>query len=103
MYQVNDPAVAAAEAAKSAELRFLSLPARSFIDELTTSFANAESEWEAADEAFADTVPITAEGALVKLRAIADLLDEFGHDSLELRHIRSLATYMAQLAAQPRM
>ena len=43
MGQLTDPAVAAAEAAKSAERRFLSLPSRSFIDELTSSFADAEA------------------------------------------------------------
>ena len=103
MYQVNDPAISAARAAKAAEQRFLSLPARSFIDELTTSFAVAEAEWEAADEAFADTVPITPEGALTKLRAVADLLDDLGDDSLELRHIRTVVAYLQQLTDQPRM
>lgn len=103
MYQVNDPAIAAAEAVKLAENRFLALPTQSFIDELTTSFADAEAEWEAADETFADTIPITPEGALTKLRAVAELLDDLGDDSLELRHIRTLTAYLQQLTTQPKM
>jgi hypothetical protein len=99
----NDPAVTAAEAAKSAERRFLSLPSRTFIDELTSSFADAEAEWEAADEAFADAVPVTPEGALIKMRAVAELLDDMGDDSLELRHVRSVIAYLSQFASQPRM
>ena len=103
MHQINDPAITAAQAAKTAEQRFLSLPARSFIDELTSSFADAEAEWEAADETFADTVPISPEGALMKLRAVADLLDELGDDSLELRHVRTLLAYLQQLTDQPKI
>lgn len=103
MYQINDPAIAAAQAAKTAEQRFLSLPTRSFIDELTSSFADAEAEWEAADETFADTVPISPEGALMKLRAVADLLDDLGDDSLELRHVRTLLAYLQQLTDQPKI
>ena len=101
MGQLTDPAVAAAEAAKSAERRFLSLPSRSFIDELTSSFADAEAEWKAADEAFADAIPTTPEGALLKMRAVAELMDDA--DSLEVRHIRSLIVYMEQLVFQPKM
>jgi len=100
--QYADPAIAAAEAAKSAEQRFLALPSRSFIDELTSSFADAEAEWEAADAAFADATPTTPEGALLKLQAVAELLEEMG-ETLELRHIRSLIWYMEQLVFQPRM
>ena len=98
-----DPAIAAAEAAKSAEQRFLALPSRSFIDELTSSFADAEAEWEAADAAFADATPTTPEGALLKLQAVAELLEEMGSDTLELRHIRSLIWYMEQLVFEPKM
>lgn len=101
--QHNDPAIAAAEAAKSAEQRFLSLPSRSFIDELTSTFADAEAEWEAADAAFADATPTTPEGALLKMHAVAEGLEEMGSDTLELRHIRSLIAYMEQLVFQPRM
>ncbi len=101
--QHTDPAIAAAEAAKSAERRFLSLPSRSFIDELTSTFADAEAEWEAADAAFADATPTTPEGALLKLHAVAEGLEEMGGEMLELRHIRSLISYLELLVFQPKM
>lgn len=103
MSQIIDPAIRAAQAAKAAEQRFLSLPARTFIDELSTSFAAAEAEWEAADEAFADTVPISPEGVLAKLQAVTRLLDDLGDDSLELRHLRTLRTYIQGLIDQPKI
>lgn len=101
--QHTDPAIAAAEAAKVAEQRFLSLPSRSFIDELTSTFADAEAEWEAADAAFADATPTTPEGALLKLHAVAEGLEEMGGEMLELRHIRSLISYLELLVFQPKM
>lgn len=102
MDQVPDPALRAAQAAKAAEKRFLSLPARTFIDELSTSFAAAEADWEAADEAFADTTPISPEGALAKLQAVAHLLAELGDASLELRHLRTLRSFIQSLIDQTR-
>ena len=103
IHEANDPAIIAAEAAKLAERRLLSLPSGSFIDELTSSFADAEAAWEAADEAFADAVPITPEGALLKMRGLLELLDECNADSLERRHVRSVILYLEQLIFQPKM
>ncbi|MBL8668061.1 MAG: hypothetical protein JNM48_11425 [Rhodospirillales bacterium] len=101
--EANDPAIVAAEAAKRAERRLLSLPSSSFMDELTSSFADAEAAWEAADEAFADAVPVTIEGALRKMREVLALLDEGRVESLERRHVRAVVVYLEQLVFQPRM
>jgi len=101
MDRTPDPALRAAQAAKAAEQRFLSLPARTFIDELSTSFAAAEAEWEAADEAFADATPISPQGALAKVQALAHLLAELGDSSLEMRHLRTLRAYIQGLIDEP--
>jgi hypothetical protein len=93
---VVDPAVTAATAAKLAERAFLAVPANSLVDELGTAFVTAQVRWQRADEAFADAVPTSKEGALLKLRALEEAHEAMGtgEDSLELRHIRALMTFL---------
>lgn len=90
-----DPALVAKDIAREAETEFLNVSNRSAIDEFRPEFVGAADRWEAADEAFADAVPTTMQGALAKLRALLELqiatpLDE---DSLEMRHVRSLIAF----------
>jgi hypothetical protein len=99
---VVDPAVAAAVATKAAERDFLAIPANNLIDELCSSFVSAQARWQQADEVFADTVPTTPTGALLKLQALEDLhmAMDVGEDGLELRHIRSLMTFVRNWIAR---
>jgi hypothetical protein len=95
-----DPALLAAEVARRAEATFLSLEAKSVIDEFSARFIEAETQWAAADESFADSVPTSPAGALAKLRALQELYLAMAidADSLELRHIRALMTYFERLS-----
>jgi hypothetical protein len=97
--QTIDPALVAAEQARRAEAAFLSVPAKDTAAERRYDFAEAEAEWEAADEAFADTVPTTRAGAVAKLRALEAMLRAMpvDDDSLELRHIQTLIYYLDDL------
>lgn len=96
---IPDPVIAAAERVRQAEENFLSSPVRSVRDEFTPDFLEKEFAWKAADEAFADTTPTSVEGALLKLHALSDLMQAAGSDdnSLELRHLHSLRTFLKGL------
>jgi len=91
-----DPALMAAEAALRAEQKLTAMPVRSVIDELTADFATAEAQLEAAEVAFAQTIPTSIMGALIKVRALEDMLRAMPmpDDSLELTHLRTIAEYM---------
>jgi hypothetical protein len=62
-------------------------------------FIAAEARWERAEQAFARTVPTTPAGALLKLRAIEELLRAMpmADDSLEVLHVRALTTYLQRV------
>lgn len=96
---VYDPALAAAESVRLAETAFLSVPPPRTFSERAPKFVKAEAEWEAADERFADAVPKSAAGAVAKLRALEVMLRSMpiSEDSLEIRHVRSLATFLEDI------
>jgi hypothetical protein len=97
--RTTDPVVRAAELLYLAENAFFALPIRGVCDEFASEVVAAEARWEAAEEAFADTVPTSARGAVIKLVALIDLCQAsgVGEDSLEVRHLRALLTYMDAL------
>jgi len=99
---IHDPALIAAEMVQRAEVAFTSMPVENALDELREEFVLAEAHWEAADEAFADSVPTSPQGGLAKLRALLELLQAIplDEDSLELRHVRSLMAYMEPMGSQ---
>jgi hypothetical protein len=96
-----DPALAAAARVKVAETLFLAMPIGDASDEATAEFMEAEARWDVADDAFADAVPSSPEGALAKLRAVLDMQRAMmlSERNLEVRHIRALMTYTERLIA----
>ena len=94
--QRGDPALMAAHLAVEAERTVLSIPTQSVWDEFRDEFVAAEQLWEAADEAFADAVPTSPQGAIAKLGALAEMLRAMPvrEESLELRHVRALIAYL---------
>lgn len=100
---VYDPAIEAEQHLRLAEQRFLSVPVGSVRDECASEFLESEAQWQAADEAFANAVPTTCAGALLKIEALLDLARAAGlvEDSLENRHLRSLIAYLSDVADTP--
>jgi len=100
----QDPAIEAAQLARRAEDTFLALALHDVKDEFAAEFIEAEMRWKAADEAFADVVPSTRAGTLLKLQALLELLRAGGacDDSLEVRHVRALSRYVSASAAPTR-
>ena len=98
--QVIDPALVAAQDVERAESEFFLVPVRSFIDEMSAAYLRAEARWQEAEAAFADAVPLTATGALKKLRALEAVLNAMSsrRDDIGVRHIRSLGIYLARIA-----
>jgi hypothetical protein len=94
-----DPVIRAVERVQAAERAFLGLPIRNISDEFGEPAVIAQAQWEEAEQAFADCVPTSYRGAIVKLRAVADLCQGSGldNDSLELRHLRALQVYIETL------
>ena len=99
----TDPALAAAEVLRAAEQAFVALPVRHVQDELTLEFVEAEERLDRADEMFADVVPTTERGVMVKLYALIDLMRAAGssEDSLEVRHLRALLAYEQRKGSLP--
>lgn len=95
-----DPALIAAHLAGEAEKTILSIPTDSVWDEFRDEFVVAEQIWEEADEAFADAVPTSAEGAIAKLGALAEMLRSIPvrEESLEIRHVNALIAYLRKSA-----
>jgi hypothetical protein len=100
--QTTDPALIAADEAETAEREFFLVPVRNFVDEMSTRYLQAEARWQDAESKFADAVLITAAGALKKLCAVEALLTSMvcGPDDIGVRHVRSLATYLARIAVE---
>jgi hypothetical protein len=97
-----DPVLLAERAARAAERQLLALPVHNVSDEMRPEFKRAEAHLEAAESALADAIPATPGGALVKLRALRDLCEGASgksRASLEMRHIRSLMSYLQRLEA----
>lgn len=98
-----DPVLLAERAARAAERQLMALPVHSVSDEMLPEFKRAEAHLEAAESALADAIPATPGGALVKLRALRDLCEGASgknRASLEMRHIRSLMSYLQRLEAE---
>lgn len=95
--RVRDPAIEAARRARSAERSLMAMATGAVGTEFTPEFRRAEQHWQAADEAFADSIPTSAEGAMLKLDAVIDLIRGSGADdtSLEIRHLRALRSYLS--------
>lgn len=96
MVRTTDRAIEAAKLARSAEESFVYLVAQGEAAEYSPDFRDAETRWLAAEEAFADAVPCTRAGTLLKVDALLELLRAAGanDDSLEVRHLRSVAVYL---------
>lgn len=92
----HDVALVAAAAAERTETQFLSVPAKQDGSDWNPAFLMAEAAWTTAEQAFAETVPVTRAGALRKLTKLRDLVSamDLPDDCLELRHINSLIAYI---------
>lgn len=99
----SDPALGAAEMLHAAEQAFAALPVRHVRDELTLEFVEAAERLDQADDTFADVVPTTDRGAMVKLCALIDLMRAAGSSdgSLEVRHLRALVAYLERKSGLP--
>jgi hypothetical protein len=97
-----DAAVRAAEAAREADSRFVHVASDNLETEYSSDFIRTEIEWLKASELFADAVPTTTEGALLKVRAVVEMLSEIPLDgtSLEVRHLHAVASYLQDRGAK---
>lgn len=102
--ETKDRAIEAAQVARLAEETFLALAVYDVRDEFAAEYVQAEARWQVAEEAFADAVPRSGAGALLKIQSILELLVAAGasDESLEVRHLRSLATYVSNSAGTAR-
>jgi hypothetical protein len=95
-YSTRDPSIEAARCARSAEKAFMSVAEGPVGNEYKSEFRRAEARWQAAEEAFADSIPCSTEGALLKIDALIDLVRASGADdrSLEVRHLRAIRDFV---------
>lgn len=91
-----DPALAARDAARQAEMRFLCV-AHDVVDEQEScDLLQAEAAWLNANDRFAQAVPTTCAGAIAKLQAVEDLLSDvpMPESSPEVRHLRAVVQFL---------
>ncbi len=102
---VDDPALVAAKKAQEAAAAWsaISKTCRTPDDENTPEFKAAQERSEKADDAFADAPVISAAGALVKMREIAEMsmTGQYDDTSLDGRHFKTVVAFLEGLAGAP--
>ena len=99
---VDDPAVVAAKEAQEAAAAYSAYAKAhpTLADEQTPEYKAIKERSEKADDAFADAPVASVAGVLTKLRALEkDIVEDSGPSSWEVRHIKTVLTFLEGFAA----